>query len=286
MGRARAASGEPGVSWSTSASTGVPLIGATLGNSAQTAIAPGVGGVLSVGGVSALQAGGPVNPVFARQAFAALASEPNAGLDALEPVSEPGHFEGMLSEQMTQAMSEGAETSGHGHHSGGHRTASSLVEPLSVGGDESAQGASGDADERQAMTQRLAEGLAQRISAQIAQNNWKLQVELRPAHLGQVNIELAMNGGQLEARFDATQVGARAMIQEGLDRLRQDLERSGMNVAYLGMQAGGGSSGGGKPTLRSRSGETAQAGQTEAIREPALSERSSRVGRDGLDVMV
>lgn len=296
-GRSRSISAEAGATWATAANGGLPLIAASAGMPIIGAIAghsspisgPVVSaGAMTVNGISALQAGGPLNQALVSQALMGLSSESAASVDALEPASEPASFEGLLSDSLALAASDGAESSGPGHHPGGNRAPATVGEPLSLRADELGQGASGDADteERQAMTQRLAEGLAQRISAQIAQNNWKLQVELRPAHLGQVNIELAMTGGQLEARFDATQAASRAMIQEGLDRLRQDLEKSGMNVAYLGMQAGGGSSGGGKPTLRPRSGEPAQVGEVDAVREPVPNERSSRVGRDGLDVMV
>jgi hypothetical protein len=287
-GRGRSTSSEAGAAWATAANAGAPIIGGGAGLSSQIAGAPGAAGAVSVNGVFALQSGGTFNPAFMPQSMMGLSSESANSVDVSESASEPASFESLVSDALTLEASDGAESSGSGHHPGGNRAFATVAEPLSLRADELGQGASGDADgeERQAMTQRLAEGLAQRISAQIAQNNWKLQVELRPAHLGQVNIELAMTGGQLEARFDATQAASRAMIQEGLDRLRQDLEKSGMNVAYLGMQAGGGSSGGGKPTLRSRSGEPAQLGEVDAVREPVLNERSSRVGRDGLDVMV
>lgn len=287
-GRARSTSSEAGAAWTTAATAGMSIIGGGAGLSTQLTGAPGAAGPINVNAISALQSGGALIPALMPQATMGLSSEPAASVDVIESASEPASFESLVSDSLTLGASDGAESSGPGHHSGGNRAFTSITEPLSLGADELGQVTAGEADaeERQAMTQRLAEGLAQRISTQIAQNNWKLQVELRPAHLGQVNIELAMTGGQLEARFDATQAASRAMIQEGLDRLRQDLEKSGMNVAYLGMQAGGGSSGGGKPTLRSRSGEPAQVGEVDAVREPVLNERSSRVGRDGLDVMV
>jgi hypothetical protein len=287
-GRSRSTSSEAGTAWTTVANAGAPIIGAITGPYSPTSGSVGAAGAMTVNVMSALQSGSTVNPAFMPQSMMGLSSEPATSVDVIESASEPASFESLVSDPLTLEASDGAESSGPGHHPGGNRAFATVAEPLSLRADELGRGVPGDADaeERQAMTQRLAEGLAQRISAQIAQNNWKLQVELRPAHLGQVNIELAMTGGQLEARFDATQAASRAMIQEGLDRLRQDLEKSGMNVAYLGMQAGGGSSGGGKPTLRSRSGEPAQVGQVDAVREPVLNERSSRVGRDGLDVMV
>lgn len=102
--------------------------------------------------------------------------------------------------------------------------------------------------DREGLQQRMSEALAQRMVAQASRGQWSLQLELKPAELGQISIEMTMNNGRLEALFDASSPAARALIAEGFDRLRQELERIGTNVAHLGMQNAFGGSPGGKPT--------------------------------------
>lgn len=102
--------------------------------------------------------------------------------------------------------------------------------------------------DRELARHRLSEALSNRILAQVSRGEWDLQLDLKPADLGHVKIELSLHHGRLEAVFDAPNPAARALIVEGLDRLRLDLEKAGMNVAHLGMQQFGGGAGGGKPT--------------------------------------
>jgi hypothetical protein len=102
--------------------------------------------------------------------------------------------------------------------------------------------------DREGLQQRMSEALAQRIVAQASRGQWSLQLELKPAELGQISIEMTMNNGRLEALFEASSPAARSLIAEGFDRLRQELERIGTNVASLSMQNAFGGSPGGKPT--------------------------------------
>jgi flagellar hook-length control protein FliK len=123
--------------------------------------------------------------------------------------------------------------------------------------------------------------------AAASSNNWKMQIDLKPAHLGHISVEMSMQQGQLEAVFDAGQASARQLISEGLDRLRQDLQRAGMNVAHLGLNFGSGAGTGGKPTPRGREGQSDQgaAGSVQGVSAGVPGSRS-RAGSDGLDVMV
>jgi flagellar hook-length control protein FliK len=107
---------------------------------------------------------------------------------------------------------------------------------------------SGDESDRDALRARVSEAFASRMVAQVGRGHWSMLLELKPADLGSVSIEMSMQNGQLEAIFDAPSPAARALLADGLERLRQELEKSGMNVAHLGMQQFAGGSGGGKPT--------------------------------------
>jgi hypothetical protein len=118
--------------------------------------------------------------------------------------------------------------------------------------------------DRELARQRMSEALAGRMIAHVNRGHWSLHLELKPSDLGAIAIEMSLHNGRLEAMFDAPSPAARALIAEGLERLRQDLEKSGMNVAHLGMQQFAGGSGGGKPTA-GRFERRAESGAGEAL---------------------
>ena len=179
----------------------------------------------------------------------------------------------------------GSET-GHRHHAA--KTGVNPADPidLSLEAQRSADGARLDGEE--GLARRFAESVAQRMLAAVAGNSWKLQIDLKPAHLGHVSIEMSMHQGRLEAVFDAGQTATRSLISEGLDRLRQDLQRAGMNVAHLGLNFGGGTGSGGKSTPRGREEEQSAEAGSQSVQDiaPVTTVSRSRVGPDGLDVTV
>jgi hypothetical protein len=101
----------------------------------------------------------------------------------------------------------------------------------------------------QQLSQKFGELMSQRLIQQIQQGHWKVELELHPADLGPIEVELNWNGGELEATFRAVHGTTRDLLQENLPKLRSALEQSGTDVAYLGVgseqrrQSGGQSSG-------------------------------------------
>jgi flagellar hook-length control protein FliK len=188
----------------------------------------------------------------------------------------------------------GSEGTGHVADGGsrnhvGSRQSQPSTDSIDLTGDARNAINGGDSENgSEELARKLAEGVAQRVLAAVASNNWKLQIDLKPAHLGHISIEMTMQQGQLDAVFDASQASSRALISEGLDRLRQDLQRAGMNVAHLGLNFGSGARSGGNSTPRGR--EEGQSGVVggviDDVASVALSQRSQAASDDGLDVMV
>ncbi len=203
-------------------------------------------------------------------------TDAEAGLDELVDA-------GVLSE----VDGAGAHSPDAGHKQHTNRASSTAADPIDLSAEGGSGASAADPDSENGLAKRLAEGLAQRLLAAASSNNWKLQIDLKPAHLGHISIEMSMQQGQLEAVFDAGQASARQLISEGLDRLRQDLQRAGMNVAHLGLNFGTGAGTGGKPTPRGREGQSDQGavGSVQGVSTAAPGSRS-RVDSDGLDVMV
>lgn len=143
------------------------------------------------------------------------------------------------------------------------------------------------AEERVALALRIGEMLAQRLVAQAQRGQWQLRFALNPQHLGRVEIDMQMRGGELEATLGALNPATRELLQDALPRLREMLQQSGMDVASLNVGSGGSSKNGGQPTpqavdadLRARS-SGADNSQADA------NTPSGRVqGADGWDIWV
>ena len=58
----------------------------------------------------------------------------------------------------------------------------------------------------------------------IQQNNWNLQLKLNPASLGEINVALEFNDGNLEGKLYAADETTRALLQESLSRLKLGLK--------------------------------------------------------------
>jgi len=211
-----------------------------------------------------------------------------AGPNALSGAdTEAGPDEPVDAGVLSGVDGESAHAPDAGHKQHANRAASTATDPIDLSAEGGRGASAAYADPENSLAKRLAEGLAQRMLAPASSNNWKMQIDLKPAHLGHISVEMSMQQGQLEAVFDAGQASARQLISEGLDRLRQDLQRAGMNVAHLGLNFGSGAGTGGKPTPRGREGQSDQgaAGGVQGVSTAASGSRS-RAGSDGLDVMV
>jgi flagellar hook-length control protein FliK len=157
------------------------------------------------------------------------------------------------------------------------------------------QAARSDLDQRaeqyDKLSQRLAEALGQRLSAQIARGDWKVEMALRPKDLGNIDIQLHMNRGELQASFSASQMATRDLIAEGLPKLREVLAQLGMEVASVDVNVRQESQHGGNPTPGKQSSGVAGVGSRRSVAEsPAPSTlppaRSTAGSSDGLDVLV
>ena len=85
------------------------------------------------------------------------------------------------------------------------------------------------------LSQRLTDALSRRLAAQIKQGSWHVEIELHPRSLGRIEVQLEMKNGELEAHFNASRALTRDLIQEGLPRLKAELEQHGTESAYVGV---------------------------------------------------
>jgi flagellar hook-length control protein FliK len=147
------------------------------------------------------------------------------------------------------------------------------------------------AEQYDKLSQRLAEALGQRLAAQIARGDWKVEMALRPKDLGNIDIELHMKRGELQASFSASQMATRDLIAEGLPRLREVLSQLGMEVASVDVNVRQESQHGGNSTPEKRYSGVAGVGTRRSVDESSVANplspaRSNAGSSDGLDVLV
>jgi hypothetical protein len=100
------------------------------------------------------------------------------------------------------------------------------------------------------LAQRLGEAVGQRVLGQIARGNWSMKLMLKPATLGDVEVDLRMRSGELNASFITMNPMTRDLLNDGLSRLREVLTGAGMDIAGLHVGQGSSQSAGGNPTPR------------------------------------
>ncbi|MFY7916943.1 MAG: flagellar hook-length control protein FliK, partial [Rubrivivax sp.] len=138
-------------------------------------------------------------------------------------------------------------------------------------------------------SQRLGEALAQRVIAQVERGNWEIRLLLRPARLGEVEVDLSLRSGALDAAFRATNPVTRDLLNDGLPRLREVLAGAGMDIAGLNVGNGRSQHTGDNPTprhARAPQGDEGADRSVTAAAAPASTPRLRGAGESGWDVLV
>ena len=143
----------------------------------------------------------------------------------------------------------------------------------------------------QALSEKIGQALGQRLMGHIERGQWQVRLLLRPASLGEIEVDLRLRAGELDATLRAMNPLTRELLTEGLPRLREGLSQAGMDVAQLHVGTGDTSRNGGNPTPRDLARQAEQSGsgtaKASAGDKPAEARVSQRTGgADGWDVMV
>lgn len=100
----------------------------------------------------------------------------------------------------------------------------------------------------QQLADKLGEAVAQRLMGQIERGQWKMQMRMQPGSLGQINIELDMHAGGLDAVFSSDNNVTRELLAQGSAKLKDTLSQSGMEVASVWVNGDGSRKSGGNST--------------------------------------
>jgi flagellar hook-length control protein FliK len=139
----------------------------------------------------------------------------------------------------------------------------------------------------QNLADKMGQAVGQRILSEMEKGQWHLKLQLRPATLGHIEVEMRMRSGEFDAIFTAPNGTTRDLLQDGMSKLRETLSQMGMDVANIHVGGGQtGQSGGDSTPGFSRS----QPAQVQASAPETTTEiaRAPRVKdpNDGLDVLV
>jgi flagellar hook-length control protein FliK len=139
----------------------------------------------------------------------------------------------------------------------------------------------------QNLADKMGQAVGQRILTEMEKGQWHLKLQLRPATLGHIEVEMRMRSGEFDAVFIAPNATTRDLLQDGMGKLRETLSQMGMDVANI--HVGGGQTGqsGGDSTPGFSRGKTTQSKESTQETTSELS-RAPRVKdpKDGLDVLV
>ncbi len=141
------------------------------------------------------------------------------------------------------------------------------------------------AEHYQQLADRMGQALAQRVQEQFEKGQWSMTLRLNPAELGQIDVQLDMHQGGLDARFMTDNAVTRDLIMQGSGRLKDSLSENGMTVASVWVNSDGERQSGGNPTpqqQRRPASDPATPSRTETPTEARVSKPSRPDGWDML----
>ena len=141
----------------------------------------------------------------------------------------------------------------------------------------------------QSQAEKMGQAIGQRMLSEMEKGHWHLKMMLKPANLGNIEVEMRLRNGELDANFTASQAATRDLLQDGLPKLKDTLTQMGMDVASMNIGGGSNPKNGGEPTPQQTQNFKASAAQEAGAPEEQPVIQSKQVntsGRDGLDVMV
>jgi flagellar hook-length control protein FliK len=158
---------------------------------------------------------------------------------------------------------------------------------LNSKGNESSMSVAERSEQHQAQAEKMGQAIGQRMISEMEKGHWHLKMMLRPANLGNIEVEMRLRNGELDANFTASQAVTRDLLQDGLPKLRDTLTQMGMDVASMHIGGGASQKNGGDPTPQQpRNGTSAAPSESEQEPSAAPGPRIASVDQDGLDVLV
>ncbi len=153
--------------------------------------------------------------------------------------------------------------------------------------EDTASNAAQRSENIQDLAEKMGQAVGRRMLTEIEKGQWHLKLQLRPATLGHIEVEMRMLSGELDAVFNAPQALTRELLQEGMSRLKETLSQMGMDVASMLIKDGQTRQNGGKSTPNQASKSTDLVNNdSKSTNSPAITVVRQKMGEDGWDVLV
>jgi len=139
------------------------------------------------------------------------------------------------------------------------------------------------------INQKVMDAIANKVQSEFNNGHWQIRLQLNPEHMGHIDVQLKSSNQTLEASFTASQEATRNLLNDGSDRLRESLQRTGMDVASISIGDSQSRQTGGDSTPRQSQpfvSNAAQPATLSSVTESQSSVMINNLGADGLDVMV
>ena len=207
-----------------------------------------------------------------------------AGIDTAVLMAQTLVITGVTDEEVQQLLTDGKVGSLEGQ--GLDRAALAVprsANPMGIAlsQDPTASTASHRSAIYEAIAQRVVDALGARIQGQIAKGQWTMQLTLRPASLGSIDVDLRMHNGELEARFVSANPLTRDLLQDNAQRLKDQLSQAGTDIARVTVDGGSSQQGHGKSTPQRGDGPVQPRGQ--AVNSGDVSAQAGTVRENSRD---
>lgn len=138
---------------------------------------------------------------------------------------------------------------------------------------------------QQQLADKLGQALAQRLVEQMERGQWKIEMRLRPESLGQIDVELKMHAGGLDALFSAENSVTRELIALGSGKLKDALTQTGMAVASVWVSGDQSRQSGGNSTPRNGFKPSSGGGrELDSVEEVAAKLKDEPAATNGLNL--
>lgn len=158
-----------------------------------------------------------------------------------------------LSQDLAQAMAAGASDNSSATPLNASDNTKAPVSLSAIANSSlSAQGEKAEMTDRaeqiQQLANKLGQALGERLQEQMERGQWRMHLKLNPGHLGQIDVELDMRAGGLDAIFRTENMLTKELIMQGSSKLKDSLAQSGTTVADVWVNSDSKRQSGGNPT--------------------------------------
>jgi len=92
-------------------------------------------------------------------------------------------------------------------------------------------------EKQQLLSDQVSAAVGQRISAEIAKGTWQFELQLHPAHLGNIQIRLGRKAGAaIDAAFSASEAATKDLLVAGLPKLKEVMAMAGLELNSLNVR--------------------------------------------------